>query len=66
MQLITYLIQPIRRRNFKISEEENIGGIKVNGMLVQMLCFADDIVVIAEREKYLAYMLEKMNGTIKE
>jgi len=30
--------------------KENIGGIKVNGMLVQMLRFADDIVVIAESE----------------
>jgi len=46
--------------------EKNIGGIKVNGMLVQMLRFADDIAEIADIEEDLAYMLEKMNGTLKE
>jgi len=40
--------------------EEKIGGIKINGMLVQMLRFADDIAVIAESED-LGNMLTKMN-----
>jgi len=46
--------------------EENIGEIKIGGMLVQMLRFADDIAVIAENEEDLSNMLKKMNDTLKE
>jgi len=35
----------------KEMREENIGGIKIGGMFVQMLCFSDDIAVIAENEE---------------
>jgi len=43
--------------------EEYIGGIHVNGMLVQMLRFANDIAAIEKSEEDLAYMLENMIGT---
>lgn len=39
--------------------KESIGGIKVSGMLVEMLRFADDIAMIAESEEDLSNMLTK-------
>lgn len=46
--------------------EEGIGGIKISGMLVQMLRFADDIAMIADSGKNLERMLQKMNNTLKQ
>jgi len=46
--------------------EEHIGGIKIGGMLVQMLRFADDIATIADSEENLERMLHKMNNTLKQ
>ncbi|KAF0761648.1 Retrovirus-related Pol polyprotein LINE-1 [Aphis craccivora] len=46
--------------------EDEIGVIKINGMLVQMLRFADDIAFIAESEEVLGNMLTKMNDSCKE
>lgn len=41
--------------------EEGIGEIKVNGMLVQMLCFIDDIAMIAGNQVDLSNMQTKIN-----
>jgi hypothetical protein len=38
---------------------EVIGEIKIGGMLVQMLRFADDIAMIADIEENLKRMLQK-------
>jgi len=46
--------------------EKEIGGIKINGMLVKILRFADDISMIAESEDELGNMLTKMNDSCKE
>ncbi|VVC45686.1 Reverse transcriptase domain [Cinara cedri] len=47
-------------------KEEDIGGIKIGGMLVQMLRFADDIAMVADSEENLERMLQKMNNTLKQ
>lgn len=46
--------------------EKSIGGIRVNGMLIQMLRFTDDIAMIAGIEEDLGNMLIKMNDSSKE
>lgn len=46
--------------------KENIGGVKIDGIPVQMLHFADDISVIAESEEDIANILEKINDTLKK
>lgn len=46
--------------------KENNGGVKIGGILVQMLRFADDIAVIGESEEDITNMLEKINDTLKE
>lgn len=46
--------------------EDEIGGIKINDMLVQMLSFSDDIALIAESDEALGNMLTKMNDSCKE
>lgn len=51
--------------NFKKVRKENI-GVKLNETLVQMLYFADDIVVIAESEGDLAHKHKKMNDILRE
>jgi len=45
--------------------EENIKGIKIGGMSIQMLRFAADIAVIADNEEDLTKMLKK-NDMLKE
>jgi len=39
--------------------KENIEGVKIGGILVQMLRFADDNAVIGESEEHITNMLEK-------
>ncbi|XP_025406672.1 uncharacterized protein LOC112680706 [Sipha flava] len=47
----------------QLREEKN-GGIKINGMLVQMLRFADDIALIAESEEALGNIKQKFLSNI--
>uniref|UniRef100_A0A2S2Q150 Reverse transcriptase domain-containing protein n=1 Tax=Sipha flava TaxID=143950 RepID=A0A2S2Q150_9HEMI len=46
--------------------KENIGGVKKGRILVQILRFAENIVVVGESEEDKINMLEKMNDTLKE
>lgn len=45
---------------------EKIEGIEVNGMLVQVLCFADDITMIADSEENIERILQKIDNTLKQ
>lgn len=46
--------------------EENIEGIKVGGMSVQIFRFTNNITVIVECKANLTKMLKKMNDTLKK
>lgn len=50
----------------KYLKDENIEGIKIGGMLVRMLRFANDITMIADSEEILERMFQEMNGTLKQ
>lgn len=50
----------------KYLKDENIEGIKIGGMLVRMLRFANDITMIADSEEILERMFQKMNDTLKQ
>jgi len=43
--------------------KDKIGRTKINGMLIQILRFADDITVITESEEDLGNMLTKINDS---
>lgn len=45
--------------------KENIGGVKIRGILVQMLRFADDIAEVRESEEDITNMNDKMLWTEK-
>ncbi|VVC32495.1 Reverse transcriptase domain [Cinara cedri] len=45
---------------------EDIKGIKIGGILVQMLQFAEDIAMIADSKENPEKMLQKMNNTLKQ